>query len=82
MTVTIHPMSVGNGTEYLTESVANADCDAPCLGDGLGLDPVTAYYTAVGTPQGYWLGSGVTDLGGGALTAGDPVTTTQTSAPP
>lgn len=71
-------MSVGNGTEYLTGSVANADCDAPNLGDGLGLDPVTAYYTAVGTPPGYWLGSGVNDLGGGGvLVPGDPVTTTQ-----
>jgi conjugative relaxase-like TrwC/TraI family protein len=69
---------VGNGTEYLTGSVANADCDAPNLGDGLGLDPVTAYYTAVGTPPGYWLGSGVADLGGGGvLVPGDRVITTQ-----
>jgi conjugative relaxase-like TrwC/TraI family protein len=75
--VSIVPMSVGNGTEYLTGSVANGDCDAPNLGDGLGLDPVTAYYTAVGTPPGYWMGSGVADLGGGALAQGDRVTTTQ-----
>jgi conjugative relaxase-like TrwC/TraI family protein len=75
--VSIVPMSVGNGTEYLTGSVANGDCDAPNLGDGLGLDPVTAYYTAVGTPPGYWFGSGVADLGGGALVQGDRVTTTQ-----
>ncbi|WP_285100911.1 MobF family relaxase [Promicromonospora sp. MEB111] len=77
MTVSIVPMSVGNGTEYLTGSVANADCDAPSLGDGLGLDPVTAYYAAVGTPQGYWLGSGVADLGNGAIIPGAAVTTTQ-----
>ena len=78
MAVSIVPMSVGNGTEYLTGSVANGDCDAPNLGDGLGLDPVTAYYTAVGTPPGYWLGSGVSDLGGGGvLVQGDRVTTTQ-----
>ena len=78
MTVSIQPMSVGNGTEYLTGSVANADCDAPNLGDGLGLDPVTAYYTAVGTPPGYWLGRGIEDLGGGGVLApGDRVTTTQ-----
>ncbi|MEV0950471.1 MobF family relaxase [Promicromonospora sp. NPDC050249] len=70
-------MSVGNGTEYLTGSVANGDCGAPNLGDELGLDPVTAYYTAVGTPPGYWLGSGVADLGGGVLVQGDRVTTTQ-----
>ncbi|WP_275001720.1 MobF family relaxase [Promicromonospora iranensis] len=70
-------MSVGNGTEYLTGSVANGDCDAPNLDDGLGLDPVTAYYTAMGTPPGYWLGSGVADLGGGVLIPGDGVTTTQ-----
>jgi conjugative relaxase-like TrwC/TraI family protein len=75
--VSIVPMSVGNGTEYLTGSVANGDCDAPNLGDGLGLDPVTAYYTAVGTPPGYWMGSGVADLGGGALAQGDRVTATQ-----
>ncbi|WP_129787817.1 relaxase domain-containing protein [Promicromonospora panici] len=78
MTVSIQPMSVGNGTEYLTGSVANADCDAPNLGDGLGMDPVTAYYTAVGTPPGYWLGRGIDDLGGGGvLAAGDRVTTIQ-----
>jgi len=77
VTVSIVPMSVGNGTEYLTGSVANADCDAPSLGDGLGLDPVTAYYAAVGTPQGYWLGNGVADLGNGAIIPGAAVTTTQ-----
>ncbi|PUB26802.1 conjugative relaxase-like TrwC/TraI family protein [Promicromonospora sp. AC04] len=79
MAVTVHAMSVGEGTDYLTRSVANADRDTPSPeGEGPGMDPVIAYYTETGTPPGYWLGRGIDDLGGGgALVAGDRVTTTQ-----
>ncbi|MEO2108682.1 MAG: MobF family relaxase [Actinomycetota bacterium] len=60
-------MSAGHGYQYLTSSVA--------IGDGQrqsGL-PLTAYYTADGTPPGRWLGTGLTALGNGRLRAGDVV---------
>ncbi|GAB3088539.1 MobF family relaxase [Isoptericola nanjingensis] len=80
MTVSVRKMSAGNGYEYLTRSIRNADLDAaPVVGAAAGswVDPVAAYYAEAGTPPGFWLGAGVLDLGGGrALRPDDPVTTT------
>ena len=53
-------MTLGSGYRYLMESVA--------AGDGR-LDmatPLTRYYAESGTPPGYFLGAGLSDLGGGA----------------
>ncbi len=80
MTVSVRKMSAGNGYEYLTRSIRNADLDAApaeCAAVGSWVDPVAAYYAEAGTPPGFWLGEGVRDLGGGrALRPDDPVTTT------
>ncbi len=80
MTVSVRKMSAGNGYEYLTRSIRNADLDAaPAVGAAAGswVDPVAAYYAEAGTPPGFWLGAGVRDLGGGrGLRPDDPVTTT------
>ncbi|MFD6176162.1 MULTISPECIES: MobF family relaxase [unclassified Isoptericola] len=80
MTVSVRKMSAGNGYEYLTRSIRNADLDAaPARGAAAGswVDPVAAYYAEAGTPPGFWLGAGLPDLGGGrALRPDDPVTTT------
>ena len=67
VTVSMRVMSAGHGYRYLTSSVA--------IGDGQrqsGL-PLTAYYTADGTPPGRWLGSGLAGLGDGRIRAGDVV---------
>jgi len=68
--MTIRVMSAGRGYEYLLKSVAAGDGDRD-LGT-----PLTRYYTAVGTPPGRWLGSGLAGLGSeeaGQLAAGDTV---------
>ena len=67
VTVSMRVMSAGHGYRYLTSSVA--------IGDGQrqsGL-PLTAYYTADGTPPGRWLGSGLAGLGDGRVRPGDVV---------
>ncbi len=67
VTVSMRVMSAGHGYRYLTSSVA--------VGDGQrqsGL-PLTAYYTADGTPPGRWLGSGLAGLGDGRIRPGDVV---------
>lgn len=67
MTVTISPMHVGRGFEYLLRTVAAGD------GDRSLRDPLTRYYTEEGTPPGFWLGSGVASLESD-LRVGDEVT--------
>ena len=64
-------MSAGTGYQYLLRSVA--------VGDGARVlsTPLTRYYSAVGTPPGRWLGSGVRAFGTGQLAAGLPVTEEQ-----
>ncbi|WP_313556154.1 MobF family relaxase [Miniimonas arenae] len=71
MTVSMRVMSAGNGYTYLLRSVATAD------GNRSLTDPLTRYYAEKGTPPGFWVGSGVPDLGAGHLTPGDEVTETQ-----
>lgn len=71
MVMTIRVMSAGRGYEYLLKSVAAGDGDRD-LGT-----PLTAYYTAEGTPPGRWLGSGLAGLGSveaGQVHEGDTVT--------
>ncbi len=50
-------MSAGNGYRYLLTSVAAGD------GQRSLTKPLTDYYTQMGTPPGYWLGSGTGGLG-------------------
>lgn len=69
--MTIRVMSAGRGYEYLLKSVAAGDGNRD-LGT-----PLTAYYTAEGTPPGTWIGSGLTGLGDaetGHIRDGDTVT--------
>lgn len=71
MTMSIRVVSAGAGYKYLLRSVVNAD------GDRSAPDQVTRYYAEAGTPPGFWLGSGVTQFGEGALQQGDEVTPEQ-----
>ncbi|EWT04014.1 TrwC relaxase, partial [Intrasporangium chromatireducens Q5-1] len=52
-------MTLGAGFRYLMSSVARSDQA------GRTSDPLTAYYTAEGTPPGRFLGAGLTGLGAG-----------------
>jgi conjugative relaxase-like TrwC/TraI family protein len=52
-------MTLGAGFRYLMSSVARSDRE------GRTADPLTAYYTAEGTPPGRFLGAGLSGLGGG-----------------
>ena len=68
VTVSMRVMSAGTGYRYLLDSVA--------VGDGH-REPGTAladYYTAAGTPPGYWLGTGVAEFGDGTIPEGMDVT--------
>lgn len=70
MVMTIRVMSAGRGYEYLLKTVAAGDGNR-----NLGT-PLTAYYTAEGTPPGTWIGSGLTGLGNdqsGRIRDGDTV---------
>ena len=71
VTVSLRRMSAGTGYQYLLRSVA--------VGDGARVlsTPLTRYYSAVGTPPGRWLGSGVRVFGIGQLAAGVRVTEEQ-----
>jgi conjugative relaxase-like TrwC/TraI family protein len=64
-------MSAGHGYRYLLSSVAVAD------GQRRAGTPLTAYYTADGTPPGRWLGTGLTAFGEGTIRVGDVVTEEQ-----
>ena len=75
--MTIHRLSAGDGYRYLTRTTARADVDHGAW-ESAGT-PLTAYYTATGTPPGRWAGHragrtgrrawGVGGVGGGR--AGD-----------
>lgn len=71
MTVSMRVLSAGDGYRYLLKSVAAGD------GNRSLTEPLTRYYTEKGTPPGYWLGSGVSSLGGGRLPACGVVTEDQ-----
>lgn len=71
MTVSMRVMSAGDGYKYLLRTVASGD------GDRVLSTPLTRYYTEEGTPPGWWIGSAVAVLGGGALAVGDEVTEEQ-----
>lgn len=60
-------MSAGDGYEYLLRSVVAGD------GNRSLSTPLTRYYAEVGTPPGYWLGSGVHAFGDGQLAPGATV---------
>ncbi|GGD24540.1 hypothetical protein GCM10007231_24660 [Nocardioides daphniae] len=71
MTVSMRKMSAGEGYKYLLRSVACGD------GNRSLSTPLTRYYAQAGTPPGVWMGSGVAELGQGALAVGDTVTERQ-----
>ncbi|MFC8501205.1 MobF family relaxase [Pedococcus sp. NPDC057267] len=52
-------MTLGAGFRYLMSSVVRSDRQGPTA------DPLTAYYTAEGTPPGRFLGAGLAGLDGG-----------------
>jgi conjugative relaxase-like TrwC/TraI family protein len=61
-------MHAGQGYLYLLKTVAAGD------GDRNLATPLTRYYQADGTPPGVWAGTGVAQLGDGALRVGEQVT--------
>lgn len=64
-------MSAGDGYKYLLRTVAAGD------GDRSLSTPLTRYYAEKGSPPGRWLGSGVSQLGGGLIREGDQVSEAQ-----
>jgi len=60
-------MSAGDGYRYLLASVAAGDGQRDLS------TPLTRYYAEAGCPPGFWLGSGLASVGGGALRVGDQV---------
>lgn len=71
MTVSMRVMSAGDGYRYLLRTVAAGD------GDRALSTPLTRYYSEAGTPPGFWIGSGVRELGNGTLGPGAPVSEIQ-----
>lgn len=71
MTVSMRVMSAGQGYRYLLKSVVAADGDRDLS------TPLIDYYTEQGTPPGFWLGTGIRDLGDGELRPGDEVSEEQ-----
>lgn len=67
VTVSMRAMSAGEGYKYLLRTVAAGD------GDRSLSTPLTRYYSAEGTPPGYWMGSGLSALGSGEIVAGSEV---------
>lgn len=64
-------MSAGDGYRYLLNTVVVGD------GERDFTEPLTRYYLEVGTPPGFWMGSGIVGFGTGALQAGGEVAETQ-----
>lgn len=64
-------MGAGDGYEYLLRTVAAGDGDRDLS------TPLTRYYTEVGTPPGFWMGSGLPYLGTGELSSGGRVSEAQ-----
>lgn len=71
MTVSMRKMSAGRGYQYLLRSVVSGDGNR-----GLST-PLTRYYAEAGTPPGVWMGSGVPQLGAGAIEEGATVSEPQ-----
>jgi conjugative relaxase-like TrwC/TraI family protein len=71
VTVSMRVMSAGDGYKYLLRTVAAGD------GDRSLSTPLTRYYSEKGSPPGRWLGSGVSQLGGGLIREGDQVAEAQ-----
>lgn len=66
----MRPLSAGEGYRYLLRSIVSGDGDRDLS------VPLTSYYQQVGTPPGFWLGSGLPGLGAGDgsdVVAGDRV---------
>lgn len=76
MTVSMRVMSAGDGYKYLLRAVAAGD------GDRSLSTPLTRYYVEAGSPPGFWLGSGLPALSGGAIHAGDRVSEAQLGVDP
>ena len=71
VTVSMRVMSAGDGYRYLLNTVVVGD------GERDFTEPLTRYYLEVGTPPGFWMGSGIVGFGTGALQAGGEVAETQ-----
>jgi conjugative relaxase-like TrwC/TraI family protein len=71
VTVSMRVMSAGDGYKYLLRTVAASD------GQRSLSTPLTRYYSAMGTPPGRWMGSGLLGLGSGRILEGAEVTEAQ-----
>lgn len=71
VTVSMRVMSAGDGYRYLLASVAAGDGQRDLS------TPLTRYYAEAGCPPGFWLGSGIRNLGDGQLQTGDIVSEEQ-----
>jgi conjugative relaxase-like TrwC/TraI family protein len=72
--LTIHRLTAGDGYKYLLRHVASGDVDRRMA------TSLTTYYTASGYPPGRWMGSGLSGLGVGQLSAGSEVSEEQMAA--
>lgn len=71
MTVSMRLMSAGDGFRYLLRTVVAND------GKRSMSTSLTRYYSAMGTPPGRWMGSGLSSIGAGLIAASDEVTESQ-----
>ncbi|HEY3544554.1 MAG TPA: MobF family relaxase [Propionicimonas sp.] len=68
MVMTLHRLSAGAGYQYLLKHTATGDCDRSRTAS------LTAYYAALGTPPGKWLGAGLVGVDAGrGMAAGTTV---------
>ena len=72
MTVSLHKLTAGSGSGYLTRQVAALDATDK------GHTGLASYYTDRGESPGVWVGSGMNGIDG--LDIGDPVTAEQMRA--